>query len=411
MRFSIELYPPTMHVITSTSDLADACRRLAVHDFVAVDTEFMREQTFWPKLCLIQLASPDEELIVDPLAAGLDLAPFFGLMADPGVVKVFHAARQDIEIVHYKAGIVPTPVFDTQVAAMVCGFGDSISYVNLVKKITNRDLDKSSRFTDWARRPLSQSQLKYALGDVTHLRDVYHRLKSELDRTGRSSWLNEEMAGLIDPKTYILEPDNSWQRLKLKVRGRKAIGVLMELAAWRERIAQSQDVPRSRVLRDEAIYDIANQQPTEVAQLGELRSLSEGFSRSARARDIVEAVKKGLARDPKTLPAPDGGNPLSPEAGATLELLRVLLKAAAGRHGVAPRLIADSGDLERIAGEDEPDVPALRGWRSELFGADALRLKRGELALAVRKGEVSIIRLETPGSATTAAAPDAGQVA
>jgi ribonuclease D len=382
-----------MHVITSTPELTDACRRLAAHDFVAVDTEFMREQTFWPKLCLIQLAGPEDELIVDPLAAGLDLGPFFALMADTSVVKVFHAARQDIEIVHFKAGIVPAPVFDTQVAAMVCGFGDSVSYVNLVKKITNRDLDKSSRFTAWARRPLSQNQLKYALGDVTHLRDVYKRLKSDLDRTGRSSWLNEEMAGLIDPRTYEVDPDAAWQRLKLKIRGRRALAVLIELAAWRERAALAQDVPRSRILRDEAIYDIASQQPTEVGQLGELRSLSDGFSRSARAREIVEAVKRGLERDPKTLPSIDSHSPLPPEAGATVELLKVLLKAAAGRNGVAPRLIADSEDLERIAGEAEPDVPALRGWRRELFGADALRLKRGELALAVRKGEVSVVRL------------------
>ena len=383
--------PDSPLLLSHTADLADACRRLAAHDFVAVDTEFMREQTFWPKLCLIQMAGPGIEVLVDPLAPGLDLRPFFELMANDRVVKVFHAARQDIEIVHYRAGIVPTPVFDTQVAAMVCGFGDSISYVNLVKRIANRDLDKSSRFTDWARRPLSRSQLTYALGDVTHLRDVYRYLKSDLEKTGRAHWLGEEMAGLTDPRTYELEPEHAWQRLKLKVRNRRALGVLMELAAWRERIAQTQDVPRNRVLRDEALYDIANQQPTETGQLGELRTLSDGFARSARAREIVEAVRRGLERDPKSVPPLTSGPAVSPEATAMVELLRVLLKAAAGRNGVAPRLIADSEDLERIASEREPDVPALKGWRRELFGEDALRLKRGELALAVRGGEVVVL--------------------
>lgn len=380
-----------MHVITTSHDLSEACQRLARHPYVAVDTEFMREQTFWPKLCLIQLAGPDDEFIVDPLAAGIDLAPFFTLMADENVEKVFHAARQDIEIVHYKAGIVPTPVFDTQVAAMVCKFGDSISYVNLVKKITGRDLDKSSRFTDWARRPLSQKQLQYAIGDVTHLRDVYRRLKDELQRTQRSDWLNEEMSGLIDPKTYEVDPDSAWKRLKLKVRNRRAMGVLMELAAWRERMAQQQDVPRNRILRDEAIYDIANQQPTETAQLSELRTLSDGFSRSSRAREIVDAVKRGLERDPKSVPQPNAGAGLPAEATATVDLLRVLLKAAAARNGVAPRLIADADDLERLASEAEPDIPALKGWRRELFGEDALRLKNGRLALFVRDGAVDIM--------------------
>ena len=387
-----------MLVITSTQPLADACERLAKQEFVAVDTEFMREQTFWPKLCLIQLAAPGLEMIVDPMAPGLDLSPFYGLMADTRVMKVFHAARQDIEIVHYKAGIVPKPVFDTQVAAMVCGYGDSISYVNLVKRINNMDLDKSSRFTDWARRPLSEKQLVYAIGDVTHLRDVYLHLRENLEKTGRASWLDQEMAGLTDPKTYEVDPETSWKRLKLKVRNRRSLGVLMELAAWRERQAQTQDVPRNRVLRDEAIYDIANQQPTETAQLAELRTLSDGFARSARAKEIVEAVRKGLARDPKTVPPLNTSVALTSEATAMVELLRVLLKAAASKNGVAPRLIADAEDLERIASEAEPDVPALKGWRRQLFGDDALKLKRGELALAIRHGEVVVFPADAASS-------------
>jgi ribonuclease D len=386
-----------MRVIATTEDLSEACRHLSRYPYVAVDTEFIRETTFWPKLCLIQLAGPEAELIVDPLASGLDLRSFYDLMANERVVKVFHAARQDIEIVHYKARIVPHPIFDTQVAAMVCGFGDSISYVNLVKKITGKELDKTSRFTDWARRPLSQKQLQYALGDVTHLRRIYDHLKADLDATGRTHWLSEEMATLTDPKTYELHPENAWRRLKLKVRNRRGLGILMELAAWRERLAQEQDVPRNRILRDEALYDIANQAPTDTAQLGELRTLSEGFARSARARDIVEAVKQGLMRDPKSLPPLHSGSGSAPDASATVDLLRVLLKAAAQRHGVAPRLIADAEDLERIAQEGEPDVPALRGWRRELFGADALRLRRGELALVVKSGEVSV--LPTPAYA------------
>ena len=380
-----------MRIATSSQDLSSACQRLSTSDFVAVDTEFMREQTFWPQLCLIQIASPGDALIVDPMAPGIDLDPFWGLMANERIVKVFHAARQDIEIVYAKTGLVPHPVFDTQIAAMVCGFGESISYVNLVKKVTGADLDKSSRFTDWSRRPLSEKQLSYALADVTHLRDVYRHLKAEIEASSRAAWLNEEMGVLTDPKTYEQHPDDAWQRLKLRVKNRKSLAVLMELAAWRERLAQSQDVPRARILRDEALYDIANQAPTSTDQMSELRTLSEGFSRSARAREIVEAVKRGLNRDTKSVPPVARGQQPSAEATALIDLLRVLLKASAARHRVAPRLIAGSDDLERIALEDEPDIPALKGWRRRLFGEDALRLKRGEIALTLEKGEVVAI--------------------
>jgi ribonuclease D len=380
-----------MHVITSTTNLIDTCARLADNDFVAVDTEFMREQTFWPELCLIQLAGPSHEAVVDPLADGLDLEPFYGLMADERVTKVFHAARQDIEIVYTEAGLIPKPVFDTQVAAMVCGFGESVSYVNLVKKITDHDLDKSSRFTDWSRRPLTDRQLTYALGDVTHLRDIYRHLKAELEATNRASWLDEEMAELTNPATYETHPEEAWQRLKLRVKNRRSLAVLIELAAWRERLAQAQDVPRGRILRDEALYDIANQAPTSPEQLSTLRTLSDGFARSQRAREIVEAVKRGLERDVKSLPQLNHSQPLSAQATAIVELLKVLLKAAAARNRVAPRLIADATDLERIAAETEPDVPALKGWRRQLFGEDALKLKRGELALTLVKGEVVAI--------------------
>ncbi len=387
MRYS----PPGMQLITVTSDLQTLCESLSQGAFVTVDTEFLREQTFWPQLCLIQLAGEGAEAIVDPMAAGLDLAPFYRLMADERIVKVFHAARQDIEIVYTKAGVVPHPVFDTQVAAMVCGFGESISYVNLVKRITGADIDKSSRFTDWSRRPLTEKQLTYALGDVTHLRDVYTHLKAKLDSSGRTPWLVEEMSILTNPATYDTDPEKAWQRLKLRVKGRKSLAVLVELAAWRERLAQAQDVPRGRILRDEALYDIANQMPATTEALGQLRTLSDGFGRSSRAKDIIDTVAAGLARDTKTLPKVDRSDALSAEATATLELLKVLLKSAAAQHGVAPRIIADSDDLELLATSAEPDILALQGWRRNLFGEDALRLKRGELALTLVEGEVRAV--------------------
>jgi ribonuclease D len=380
-----------MRMITTTSELSALCDVLAKSEYVAVDTEFLREQTFWPLLCLIQLAGPEAEAVIDPLSPHIDLTPFYNLMADTSTVKVFHAARQDIEIVFLKSEIVPTPVFDTQVAAMVCGYGDSISYVNLVKKTTGIDLDKSSRFTDWSRRPLSEKQLDYAIADVTHLRDVYVRLKQTLEKTERTPWLQEEMGVLTSPSTYDAKPENAWQRLKLRVKGRKSLAVLIELAAWRERLAQSLDVPRGRVLRDDALYDIANQLPASTEALGQLRTLSDGFARSQRAKEIVDVVKAGLARDPKSLPKIERGEALSAEASATLELLKVLLKAAAAEHGVAPRIIADSDDLEQLATSDEADILALQGWRRTLFGDLALKLKRGELALTLVNGEVRAV--------------------
>lgn len=386
-----------MRVITTTSDLQTACAQLSRSSFVAVDTEFMRETTFWPVLCLIQMASPDLEVIVDPLALGIDLAPFHDLMMNEAIVKVFHAARQDVEIVFAQTGKVPRPIFDTQIAAMVCGFNESVSYVNLVKKVTGIDLDKSSRFTDWSRRPLTLGQLTYALADVTHLRDVYRYLVDEMTAGNRIEWVAEEMSELMQVSTYQTLPEDAWKRLKLRVKNRKALGVLMELAAWRERLAQSQNVPRGRVLRDEALFDIANQAPTTPEKLSELRTLSDGFGRSARAKEIIEAVKSGLARDPKTIPPLNTSNPISAEATATVELLKVLLKAAAARHRVAPRLIADTEELEQIASGASADVRTLTGWRRSVFGEDALRLKLGRLALTLQRGEV--VAIEAAGAA------------
>ena len=380
-----------MTLISRTNELKEACEKLGRAPFIAVDTEFMREQTFWPKLCLVQIAADGMEVLIDSQAPDLDLTPLFDLMVNEKVVKVFHSARQDIEIVHHLAGVIPHPIFDTQVAAMVCGFGEAVSYSMLVKRLLNRNLDKTSRFTDWSRRPLSERQLTYALGDVIYLRDLYPKLKAQLDQSERASWLNEEMAVLTDPATYELHPEQAWKRLKMRIKTPKALAVLMELAAWREREAQTQDVPRARILKDEALYDIASQTPRSQEDLGSLRTLHNGFARSSRGRAVLEAVSRGLERDPKTIPPIERGEPMPPEAQAVVDLLRVLLKATAGRHGVAPKLIATSDELEEVARSDDIDVPVLRGWRKKLFGDDALALKRGELALAIKDGEVTVI--------------------
>jgi ribonuclease D len=376
--------------ITTTAGLAAVCRRMTCHSFVTVDTEFLRETTYYPLLCVAQMASPDEAAVVDALAPGIDLAPFYALMADEKIMKVFHAARQDIEIVWHAAKLIPHPIFDTQVAAMVLGYGDSISYDQLVQRITGDALDKSHRFTDWTRRPLSDAQLAYAISDVTHLRQVYLTLVEDLKRRGRADWVQDEMRVLTSPETYRMEPENAWQRLKTRVRKPRELAVLIEVAAWREREAQSRDVPRSRVLKDEAIADIAVQAPTTTERLKNLRSLPKGFERSRWGEAIVAAVTRGLERDPKTLPL-QARTPTAPNGAATVELLKVLLRMVSERHHVAAKVIATVDDLERIAGDDAADVAALTGWRRELFGDKALALKHGKLALAIEKGRVDTV--------------------
>jgi ribonuclease D len=382
-------------IISTTDDLARICRQLSKSEFVAVDTEFMRQSTYWPNLCLIQIASPDTEAVIDPMSDGLDLAPFFALMANPDVIKVFHAARQDVEIIHNLAGIIPLPIFDTQIAAMVCGFGEAASYGALVKRLMRKNLDKSSRFTDWARRPLTDKQLHYALGDVTHLRGIYLKLKNRLETTGRASWLDEEMADLVDPDNYKTEPEDAWRRLKMRARSAQELAIMIEVAAWRERAAQSQNVPRSRVIKDDTIYDVLTQAPKTVEELAKLRTIHDGFARSARARELVEAVNKALARTPEELPPLEIAEPLPPSAIAVADLFRVLLKAVAARHDVAAKLIATTDELDKIALDDEANVTALQGWRRELFGEDALAIKAGRLAIAVEHGK--IVTLPLPG--------------
>ncbi|MBB4239238.1 ribonuclease D [Rhizobium esperanzae] len=381
-------------MIETTADLAAACKELAKSDFITIDTEFLRETTFWPELCLIQMASPTTEVLVDPLAKGIDLAPFFELMADPKVLKVFHAARQDIEIIFNRGNLIPHPIFDTQVAAMVCGFGDSVSYDQLVSRIKNVHIDKSSRFTDWSRRPLSDKQLEYALADVTHLRDVYLSLKAELDREGRTSWLSEEMDILEARETYDLHPDDAWQRLKMRLRKPQELAILKYVAAWREREARARNVPRSRVLKDDAIYEIAQQQPKDTEALGRLRTIPKGWERSTSGASVIEAVNAALALPKADMPhvprqtqAPEG-------AAAAVELLKVLLKLVSEKHGVAPKVIANSEDLDRIAAEGEKaDVAALNGWRRDLFGVPALQLIQGQIALRFVDRKVDTVSL------------------
>lgn len=376
-----------MDLITTTADLAAACSRLARHPVITVDTEFLRETTYYPLLCVVQMASPEEAIVIDTLAEGIELKPFFELMANESVLKVFHAARQDIEIIWHQAGIIPHPVFDTQVAAMVLGYGDSIAYDALVEKVTGHRPDKTHRFTDWSRRPLTKEQMHYAVSDVTHLRDVFAALDADLKKRRRSEWVSIEMEVLTSPKTYDFHPERAWERLKTRVRKPKDLAVLMEVAAWREQEAQSRDVPRGRVLRDEAITDIATHAPTTLEKLAHLRSVPKGFEKSKWGADIVAAVERGLARDFATLPKLEKPRNNS-NGAATVELLKVLLRMTAERHAVASKVIATVDDLEEIAADDAADVPALRGWRRELFGDAALKLKRGELALAIEKGRV-----------------------
>jgi ribonuclease D len=390
----------TVTLIATTADLKAACGRMARHDYVTVDTEFHRETTFWPILCVVQLASDDEALAIDALSPELDLSPLFELMSNPGVVKVFHAARQDVEIFWKLSGQVPTPMFDTQVAAMVCGFGEQVSYSELALGLVKAHIDKSSRFTDWARRPLSEAQIEYAIGDVTHLRGIYRALLAKLKESGRLGWLEDEMRVLTSPATYEQHPDRAWERFKLRARKPRDFAVLMEVCAWREREAQTRDVPRSRVLKDDVLVEVCLAAPRTTEALANLRAFPRGMERSRSAEDILAAIERALARDPKTLPKPErerrgGANP------ATVELLKVLLRQVSDESGVAGKLIATVDELEAIAAEDRADVPALAGWRRALFGARALELKQGRLALTVERGRVVALEWKDDGPAET----------
>jgi ribonuclease D len=377
-----------MSLITSSADLAALCARLSAHPYVTVDTEFLRETTFWPKLCVIQLASDDEAAAIDALADGIDLAPFLDLMRNPAVLKVFHAARQDIEIIWKMSGSTPQPLFDTQVAAMVCGFGDQVSYEQLAGSLAGAKIDKSSRFTDWSRRPLTEAQTVYALADVTHLRTVYKKLAAKLEKSDRTQWLGEEIAFLTAIETYEQKPENAWLRLRSRARKPRDLAVLMELASWREKEAQSRDVPRSRVLKDDTILDVAMAAPDSIEALGRLRSVPQGYERSKTGLDIVACVVRVLERDPATYPRPERDRPATNGASAVVQLLKVLLQSVSERHHVAAKMIATVDELEQIASDDNADVPSLRGWRFELFGQQALDLKAGRVALSAENGRI-----------------------
>ena len=379
-------------VITESATLASRCAAWRGADFIAVDTEFMRERTYRAELCLVQIGAPGGETVaVDPLAAGIDLAPLYALLAEAPVVKVFHAARQDVEVLLPLAGGMPRPLFDTQIAAMVCGFGDSVGYETLATKLAGARIDKTQRFTDWSRRPLTERQVRYALSDVSHLRTIYEKLAAELERTGRRPWLDEEFAVLTDPATYRSDPDEAWRRIKVRGGDRRFFAVLHALASWREREAQRRNLPRPWVLRDNALTEIAAQRPATAEALAKLRSVSERTARGATGRALLEAVAQGLALPDEQCPEPPQRRRVPKGHEATTALLKVLLALESERSGVAGRLIASTEDLERISGGEEEGIPALRGWRRDLFGAAALDLVNGRLALAVERGRLCLM--------------------
>jgi ribonuclease D len=371
----------TPELLKSTEELAGFCGRMGNEEYVTVDTEFLRETTYYPKLCLIQVAGADEAALIDPLSDDLDLSPFFALMANEKVLKVFHAAKQDFEILHQLAGALPHPVIDTQIAAMVCGFGDQVGYEAIVRKLAGASIDKSSQFTDWSRRPLTTKQSHYALSDVTHLRTVYEKLKVQLAETGREKWLDDELDTLTDPATYIVNPEESWRRIKARIQNKKQFGVLMSIAAWREREAQSRNVPRGRILKDEALAEIAIQMPHKPEDINQLRLVSKGTANSSMGVAILKAVAEGHARDPKTIPDFKGRNDeMSPAAQAAAEVLKLALKVACENDGIA------------VAVDDNADVPLMHGWRREVFGNLALDIKHGKACIGMKDGRAVLMR-------------------
>ena len=382
---------PIPALITTSAALAALCERLRAETFVTVDTEFMRERTYWPELCVVQLGGDQETAVVDALAPDLDLAPLGALLADPKVVKVFHAARQDVEIFLLKFDAVPTPLFDTQVAAMVAGFGDQVSYDQLCRSLADAQIDKAHRFSDWAARPLSASQIVYAAGDVTHLRRIYTALSERLAREGRLEWVGEEMAVLNRPETYRADPATAWERLKPRTTNRRFLGLLRAAAAWRELEAQRINIPRQRLVKDETLLELAATGPDTPADLARARGISEGFAKGRSGLGLIAAMREAKA-------LPDGAMPEAPKdrggpspSPALVALLKVLLAAKSEEHNVAPKLLANADDLDRLATEPDPDLPAMRGWRREVFGEAALALKAGRLAVGVEGRRIKLI--------------------
>lgn len=381
-----------MSLITDTKALAKACKTLARHDYLTIDTEFLRERTYYPKLCLVQLAGPDvAPVAVDPLAKGIDLSPLYDLLADKNVRKVFHAARQDLEIFYKLTGTIPAPLFDTQVAAMVCGYGEQVGYGPLVQDICNVQIDKGAQFTDWSRRPLSDRQLSYALSDVTHLREVYEHLVKRLNEQNRKGWVLEEIDILTSPATYENPPEDAWQRIKIRTNKPRVLAVLKEVAAWRESEAQRRDIPRGRVLRDETLADIAIHPPKSPKDLGKIRNMPKDVANGKHGQILLKAVQNGLKTN--DTPAIENKKRLPQELGPTLEMLKMLLKIQASENHVAAKLIASSEDLQTLALDDGADIPALKGWRRKVFGDEAILLKSGKIALGIQKNQIKKIKL------------------
>ena len=385
-----------MRTITTTQDLAQFCEAAKAAPYVTIDTEFLRERTYWSKLCLIQMALPGKDgdaVLIDPiLGSDMSMEPLYDLFRHKATVKVFHAARQDLEIFFVEGRVFPEPLFDTQVAAMVCGFGEQVGYETLVKKIAKENLDKTSRFTDWSRRPLTTAQSEYALADVTHLRVIYEWLAKQLEKNGRQKWVEEELSLLCDPATYTIHPDEAWQRVKTRTTSGRFLAVVKELARFREEYAQGNNVPRSRVMKDDALLELASTRPTSMEELGRSRLLQREGRKTEIAEGILAAIKAGLEMRPEDMPKPDLAREQLQVNPALADLLRVLLKAKSESLGVAPRLIASASDLDAIAA-GERNVDALKGWRAEAFGDDAIRLCRGEIALSAKGSEVRVVQV------------------
>ncbi len=383
-----------MRIIENTADLRELVGELESAPYIALDTEFMRDSTYWPKLCLLQVAAAGVAAIVDPLADGLDLSPFYELVKNPRIVKVLHAGRQDIEIFWHQGHAIPDPLFDTQIVAMVCGFGEAASYETLARKIAHAEVDKSARFTDWARRPLTKRQLEYALADVTHLRVIYEKLSAQLARTKRESWVAEEISALKSEELYALDPVHAWKRLKPRTNNKRFLAALAAVAAWREREAQTRDVPRNRVLKDEVLLEIASNPPDNAEMLERIRAVPKGFAASRMGKMLLDAIAEGKECAPPEVPEPDRPRRKREPSPATVDLLRTLLRLRAEEAGVAPRLIANADDIERLAAGEDQGVPALHGWRNEVFGKDAVALRQGSLAIALENGEAVVVELE-----------------
>ena len=381
-------------LISEQHALNEYCEGLKSVEFITVDTEFLRERTYYPKLCLIQISGPDGEAsAIDPLVEGLNLEPLYDLLFDEDILKVFHAGRQDLEIFFNLTEKVVNPIFDTQIAAMVCGYGDSVGYESLVRNITSEQVDKSSQFTDWSRRPLSKKQLNYALGDVTHLITVYKHLAKELERQGRIEWVFAEEEILNAPETYTIDPYDMWKKVKIRSPKTKNLAVLREVTAWRETRAQNKNLPRSWILKDDTLADIAGQIPKNLEALSKIRNIPKDIQDRPMGKTLLSLIDQALKSNPEGWPKVEKRKPLPPSVGAVTDVLKMLLKLQSAEYGVATKLIASSKDLEALAQDDDADIPAMSGWRREVFGQEALDLKNGRLAIGLENSKIKKFKL------------------